>query len=666
MRLSARWGLVVSGLTVSAASAEPAADPDIIVYGRAIAQIGIAASASEGTVGYRDFENRPLLRVGELAENVPGLIATQHSGSGKANQFFLRGFNLDHGTDLAGFVDGAPVNMRSHGHGQGYLDLNFLIPEAVERIDFAKGPYRADTGDFAAAGTLRFVTRDRFERPFAEVQAGQYGYLRGLAGGSVEAGDGTILGVVEGTLSNGPWKLDEDLEKIAALVKWSGPAVRVGLSAYSARWTSTDQVPERAIADGRIGRFGFIDPDLGGSSTRIALNLQGEGERTRWAAYAIRSNFSLTSNFTYLLDDPVNGDQFIQRDRRWVLGGSLDHRMALGERTVLRLGGDLRGDLIGKVGLYRSVGGVARAAVREDRVDQWGGGGFAELLLQPAEGLRIVLGLRGDAIGYDVQSDLAANSGSGSDAILTPKAMLAWQPARGVEFYANYGEGYHSNDVRGAAIRIDPASGDPADPVPLFARARGAELGARFEGDRLAVTAAAFWLHLESELVFVGDAGTTEPNDATRRFGGEFSLFWRPTDALTLDAALALTDARFEGVADDRIPGSVGTVASAGASWQIAEPLVATVRLRHFGAAPLIEDGSVWSDPTTLVNLGGYWTAGRLRIGVDVLNLFDAQAPDISYFYASRLPGEPDGGIEDRHIHPVEPRQLRLTARFSF
>jgi outer membrane receptor protein involved in Fe transport len=365
--------LLLHPVVASAAYATDAESQDIIVWGRAIAQIGLATSGSEGTVGYRDFENRPLSRVGELAENVPGLIATQHSGTGKANQFFLRGFNLDHGTDLAGFVDGAPVNMRSHGHGQGYLDLNFLIPEAVERIDFAKGPYHADTGDFAAAGTLRFATRTRLEQPFAEVQAGQFGYLRGLAGGSTEMGGGDVLGIVEGTLSNGPWDLDEDLQKFNSLLKWSTPRVRIGLSAYTARWNATDQVPERAIADETIGRFGNIDPDLGGSSTRLALNVEGTGERTRWSAYAIRSNFSLTSNFTYFLDNPAQGDQFIQRDRRWVLGGSLDHRLPLNDRTTLRLGGDLRGDLIGKLGLYRSSGGVSREAVREDSVDQWGG-----------------------------------------------------------------------------------------------------------------------------------------------------------------------------------------------------------------------------------------------------------------------------------------------------
>jgi hypothetical protein len=219
--------------------------------------------------------------------------------------------------------------------------------------------------------------------------------------------------------------------------------------------------------------------------------------------------------------------------------------------------------------------------------------------------------------------------------------------------------------VRGATIRIDPASGGPADRVPVFARARGAELGLRIERERFSLTAAAFWLHLQSELVFFGDAGTTEPNDATRRFGGELTLFWRPTDRLTLDGVLDATDARFIGAVDNRIPGSVGNVVSAGASWTAAPGLVPTARLRHFGAAPLIEDGSVRSDPTTLINAGAYWTRGRVRLSAELLNLANARDPDISYFYASRLPGEPATGVDDRHIHPVETRQLRLSLRYS-
>jgi outer membrane receptor protein involved in Fe transport len=621
-------------------------DNDIIVYGRAIEQIGVASSASEGTVGYKDFEQRPLSRVGELAENVPGLIATQHSGTGKANQFFLRGFNLDHGTDLAGFVDGAPINMRSHGHGQGYLDLNFLIPELVERIDYRKGPYSVESGDFSAAGSLAFQTKRELDAPFAQLTGGSFGYARALVAGSKNVDDG-LLKYSRGTAQEG----------------WS-----FGLSGYGAKWQSTDQVPERAIASGFIPRFGFIDDDLGGKTTRLAVNFQQNSANLTASAYAIHYRFRLTSNFTYLLDDPLYGDEFQQRDQREIFGGSIRYRMRPDNALSLRVGADARYDRIGQVGLYPSAGGVRTSTIREDRVDEYSAALLAEVEWKPDNSLRVIAGLRGDAIGYRVRSDLAANSGKGSDGFLAPKMALAWNATPALELYANYGESFHSNDVRGATINVDPKSGDPADRVPIFSRARGAELGARVEAETLTASLVGYWLKLGSELVFVGDAGTTEPSDASRRFGVEASLFWKPTAWLTFDGTAALTNARFRGVAlgVERIPGSVSNVVSGGMHADLGHGFGTSARLRHFGSAPLIEDGSVRSEPTTLFNIGGYWTHGQAHIAIDLLNAFNSKDPDISYFYASRMAGEPADGVGDRHIHPVEPRQVRATVKLAF
>lgn len=643
---------------------------DIVVYGRAIEQIGVATTATEGTVGYADFENRPISRVGELAENVPGLIATQHSGTGKANQYFLRGFNLDHGTDLAASVDGVPVNARSHGHGQGYLDLNFLIPELVQRIDYTKGPYHADQGDFASAGSLAFTTRDTIA-PFVEVVGGSYDYYRALAAGSTTVGRETnFLAAVDVTVSNGPWVLHEDLTKINGFAKLSGPGWSLSASGYDADWTSTDQVPERAITSGLIPRFGFLDDDLGGRASRYALTGQARVGDIDATLYAVRSRLTLTSNFTYFLDDPVDGDEFRQRDSRQIYGGSLrySHGTTLGGTPLtLRAGLDARYDDIGRVGLYRSVDGAIASAVREDSIDQYSGALFVEAEATLSPSLRLILGLRGDAFAYDVASDLAVNSGDGSDAIVTPKASLAWRAADGIELFASYGEGFHSNDVRGATIVIDPATGNPADRVPVFARSRGAELGLRVERGALSLAAAGFWLNLDSELVYVGDAGATEPNDATRRYGVESTLFWRPVPGITLDASAAYTRARFRGVDAGltRIPGAVPFVLGGGITATLLDDVTATARVRHFGSTPLIEDGSARSEATTLVNTGLYWQPGRFRVGVELLNLFDAAEADISYFYASRLPGEPAGGVEDRHIHPVEPRQVRVSVRVA-
>jgi outer membrane receptor protein involved in Fe transport len=670
---------MAASTAAAAVEAPQAAEPgppeeqqEIVVYGRQLEQIGTAQTASEGVVGYADFAGKPISRVGELAENVPGLIATQHSGTGKANQYFLRGFNLDHGTDFAAFVDGVPVNMRSHGHGQGYLDLNFIIPELIERIDYKKGPHHADTGDFSLAGSAAFRTYDRLAEPFVEATGGEYGYYRALAAGSAAVGAGDLLLGLEGTLSNGPWLLDEDLEKVNGLAKLSGAGGRwrVTASGYHASWTSSDQIPLRAVEAGLIPRFGFIDPDLGGRTTRLGLNAGADVGDLSFGAYAVHYRFRLTSNFTYFLDDPVNGDEFQQRDRRSVFGGSLRYGVdsSIGTLPVsFRLGADARYDDVGLVGLYRSTNGIRRETVREDSHDEYSLGLFGEAELALSPRLRAIVGLRGETYGYDVRSALAANSGDGDESILLPKVSLAWRPARHAEFYASYGEGFHSNDARGAAIAVDPVSGDPADRVPLLVRGRGAELGARVEYPRLTASLALFRLTIGSELVFVGDAGGTEPSPPSRRQGAEANLFWRPLDRLTLDGSASFTRARFRGLGpDNRIPGAAGEVLSGGATLDVGHGFSGTIRLRHFGSAPLIEDGSVRSEGTTLVNLGAYYGFRGGRIALDLFNLFDADDADISYFYASRLPGEPAEGVDDVHFHPVEPRQLRASLRLAF
>ncbi|HEV7233027.1 MAG TPA: TonB-dependent receptor, partial [Sphingorhabdus sp.] len=345
-------------------------EDEIIVYGRALKQIGVAITGSQGTVGYADFENLPISRTGELVENVPGVIATQHSGTGKANQYFLRGFNLDHGTDFAGFVDGVPVNMPTHGHGQGYLDFNFLIPETVERIDFRKGPYFADVGDFSAAGTVVFKTYDAL-RPFAQATLGEFGYFRATAGGSMKAGAGTILLAADATRSNGPWILDENLEKYNGLAKYSSGTEEDGfsvqLNGYRARWDSTDQIPERAVRSGDVGRFGFVDDDLGGRTTRIGAVANAAFDGFKINAFATYYDLRLTSNFTYFLDDPVNGDEFQQADRRGVFGGSLTKNWdrSIGTMPVaFKVGGNIRYDMIDRVGLFRSVAATPIRTVR--------------------------------------------------------------------------------------------------------------------------------------------------------------------------------------------------------------------------------------------------------------------------------------------------------------
>ncbi|MEM1106293.1 MAG: TonB-dependent receptor [Pseudomonadota bacterium] len=648
----------------------------VSVFGRAISLLGSIESASSGVVGYEDFENRPLSRAGELVEVIPGVIATQHSGEGKGNQFFLRGFNLDHGTDFSIAVDGVPVNLRTHGHGQGYLDINFVIPELVERVDFRKGPYFADAGDFSAAGSARYKTYDTLEEGFAEVSIGENNFQRGVAASSFAIGDHSdlLLGL-EAAAYDGPWVLEQDLTRFNGFAKLThshdSNHFHLIATAYDSEWTSTDQVPERAVDEGLIDRFGFIDDDLGGETTRFSVSGNASfehagGANTSWTAYAVAYDFRLFSNFTYFADDPVNGDEFEQRDRRIYYGGNVRHERALSERIGLSLGGEIRRDDIRDIGLFRTAARERLSTTRQDKVEQFSAGVYAIGDIELTDRLRAQIGLRGDYYDADVRSiSLPENSGTESDTLVTPSASLIFQPNDTLGLFANYGRGFHSNDVRGATIQIDPVSGEAVDTVPILVEAEGAELGARVEVGRFNATAAVFWLDLESELVFVGDAGTTEVNDPTRRFGIETSAFWRATDWLVLDASAAFTDAEFDISGDEtEIPGAVDTVFAAGAV-VFQGPMTFSARVRHFGEAPLIEDGSVSSDATTVVNAAATYDWASVSLGLELLNVFDAEDSDITYFFESQLPGEAEP-VADRHFHPVEPRQVRATLRYRF
>ncbi|MEO1246255.1 MAG: TonB-dependent receptor [Pseudomonadota bacterium] len=666
---------LASTVALAAAPAEDT-EPDVsveveelVVYGRAQRLIERANSASEGIVGYDDIRLPPMLRVGELVEAVPGMVATQHSGTGKANQYFIRGFNLDHGTDFAVAVEGVPVNLRSHGHGQGYLDLNFLIPELVETTRYRRGPYSAEVGDFSSAASVQFDLYDRLDEAVLSATVGEYGYQRALAAGSGEAGGGVLTAALDFTQYEGPWDLDEDLEQLKLFGAYTGSLagadLRITLQGYDSDWNASDQIPARAVRAGLIGPLGNIDDDLGGETSRYALT--GSLDFAAWSvnAYAVDYDFRLYSNFTYFLDDPLAGDQFEQRDVRRVYGlgvrGGGDAPQPA-SRVVLRWGGDLRFDDIDEVGLYGTENRVRIDTVRDDRVQELSAAAWGEAEWLLADRLRASLGLRADWYDWDVRAVRDANSGSGDDTILSPKAGIAWRFADRAEAYLNAGRGFHSNDVRGATITVDPVSAGAVDAVPALVRSDGAELGLRIEnGQSFNATLTMFWLELDSELVYVGDAGTTEANDATERFGVEGALFWQATDWLALNSAYTTTDARFKTDQDGgrEIPGAVESTFTLGlnAAWE--NGLSASARLRWLSEAPLVEDNSIRSDDSMLVNAGVAYRTGGVEFRLDVFNLFDSDDNDIAYRYASRLPGEPLAGVEDIHFHPLEARSVR-------
>ena len=643
----------------------------IYVYGRGERRIGVAGAASEGGVAGADIEIRPLLRPGELLEATPGLIATQHSGGGKANQFFLRGFNLDHGTDYSVYVDDMPLNFRTHGHGQGYLDVNGLIPETVARVDYRKGPYRADTGDFSFVGSSQITTHDRLQ-PFASAEVGSYDYYRFVAGGSAQVGEGDLLVAGQAKFNNGPWELAEDFEGYSAFVKFTQPLGAGDLSLsyrlFHASWAPTEQIPERA--PGTVfceDRFCAIDETLRGDTERHVLTANYLSDDWRITAYAQRYDWELLNNFTYFLDDPVNGDQLRQYDNRWTFGGRIERTEQLSERFSLRLGAEGRYDDIGEVGLDETIDGVTEFTVGAFAVQEASLGLYAEAIWRPVDRLMVIAGLRGDWYDFEAEARRGALSwtNDATDETFAPKIGLNYEVADGLALYANYGEGFHSNDARGVT--------NPVDPVPGLVDGHFEEVGLRFERGGLIFTGVYWWSSIDSELIYVGDAGTVEPNDGSERNGYELTAFYKPNNWLAIDAVWTGTTSRYVDVpaGQDYIPGALENSGELGVSAAFPE-WNAAARVRYLGPAAQIEDNSVRSDSTTLVNLRAAWTPQGIEflrgweVHAELLNAFDSKDNDITYFYATRLPGEPAEGIESIVSRIVEPRQVRVgvTRRF--
>lgn len=652
---------------------------EVVVTAQRIRLSGTPRAASEGTVLSDQLENRPLLRVGELLEVVPGLIVTQHTGDGKANQYFLRGFNLDHGTDFATRVEGIPANMPTHGHGQGYMDINFVIPELVDRIVYRKGTYYPELGNFSAAGAAEMSYRDTAE-PFVAFTGGEEGYARLVAGGSTDYAGGNLLFGFEHDRTDGPWVLAENLRKYNGIARWSRKTDTSGLSVnlmgYDGDWTATDQIPQRAVDSGLIDRFGYIDPSNGGNTHRYSLSAQGykksEGGRLDYSAYALDYQLNLFSNFTYALN-PVQGDQFEQEDKRHVYGGALtwDQPFTLGRaESHWRVGVDVRHDDIAPVGLHLTQERVRYATIREDEVKQTLTGLWTGVATQWTPWLRSELGIRADRFDYDISSDLAANSGSGNDTLSSPKVSVALGPWNDTEFFLAAGRGFHSNDARGATITVDPTDGvTPVDRVTPLAKAKGSEVGMRTSLIPNSQLSLSVWqLDLDSELLFVGDGGSTEATRPSRRTGVEIGFYSKPRNWLIIDADYAWSKARFRDPdpVGDRIPGAVEAAASLGLAVDTPSGWFGGIRLRYLGPAALIEDDSVRSPSSTLVNLtAGRRLGERWKVSFGVYNLLDRKANDIAYFYESQLAGE-SAPVEDIHFHPVEPRALRATVEVMF
>ncbi|MBD9363728.1 TonB-dependent receptor plug domain-containing protein [Methylomonas sp. EbB] len=679
--------------TKHAAKAEKAEELEAVAVeedGRGKNLIGIAGSASQGEVDQKQFEHRPFSRNGELIEVVPGAVATQHSGSGKANQYFLRGFNLDHGTDFTTYVDGIPMNMTTHAHGQGYMDINSIIPELVKKVEYGKGPYYAEVGDFSAAGYAKMFTVDKLDKGIAKFTAGSFDYYRTLVANSSKVGDGDLLYAGEFNLYNGVWEVPEDSKKFNGQLRYTLDRGDWGMSingkAYTNSWTATNQIPQAAVDNGSIGLYGSMDPTDGGESNRYSVSSsfwnQGDNWKNDANLYALYTDLHLFSNFSGFTRGP-EGDQILQSERRIQTGGHFEHtryNKLFGFEMDNSVGLQFRNDQILDLGLYETQARQILNTVSKSNVGVTTVGTYFKNTTHWHEKVRTVAGLRGDFINNEVEvldnknhdpGINAANSGSRGKAMVSPKLSLVVGPWYDTEYFFNVGYGYHSNDARGTTLQANPNDGSPVDSAAARIRpaawSRGGEAGIRSNYiPGLSSTFALWWLESSQELVFVGDEGTTDVTGKSHRYGVEFTNYYKPFEWLTLDADFALTTAKY--AADNAyIPNSVGRVVSTGATIEAPNGLFGTIRLRHFGRVYLGQDDNgadQWSGDTNIVNLGAGYKQKQYKFEIDIFNILGSQSNDIAYAYGYEYPqGSAGSGILK---HPVEPRMVRGTITVNF
>jgi outer membrane receptor protein involved in Fe transport len=586
-------------------------DTTINVQGREDSLIGIADSATQGTVSAEEIEDRPILRSGEILETIPGLIITQHAGGGKANQYFLRGFNLDHGTDFAIFIDDMPLNLPSHAHGEGYSDMNTVIPEFVERVNYEKGPYYADIGNYGSAGAANLVYFKTLPQNFFQIEGGMYGYGRLVFGVSKKLGKGNLLYGGEVYHDNGPWTTHEDnFYKYNGLVTYTQGGEENGFSitarAYRGTWHSSDQIPVDAIP--LVGFFGALNPTDGGESQRYSLQAEwhhsSANSETKITAYGFYYDLNLFSDFTYFLDDPIKGDQFEQQDRRWVAGFDAHHTIFstwFGRKVANTFGLQVRNDWVHN-GLFRTEDrlrtdkndinacnaqpipecvtnpNLTTILPADTDLNKFTGtmvGFYVENKIQWTEKFRWVLAVRGDEAIYNVTSltptYVAAelpgapvinfaklNSGMATKFLPSPKASLIFGPWAKTEFYIQGGFSFHSNDARGATQRVQPISPDypfptPSIPISPLVQTKGGEVGVRtLIVPHLQSTLSVWYLHSNSELQQDGDTGGTVASEqSSNRYGVEWANYYTPLEHLAVDFDLADSRARFTQIDPD-------------------------------------------------------------------------------------------------------------------
>jgi TonB family protein len=630
-----------------------------------LAQRPISA-ASSFAVQDREFELRPIGSVQDILRVTPGLVVVQHSGGGKANQYFLRGFDADHGTDIALSVDGVPINMPSHAHGQGFADTNFIIPEAVERVEITKGPYFAGQSDFATAGAVNLVTRDDFEHSSVGFGIsgspghGDLGY-RGLLVASPKWDVAMATFAAEVGRQNGPFDNPENWDKYKLFNKLTfrptpASTLSIGEMSYGGNWHGSGQIPARAVEQGLITRFGSIDPNEGGDTMRHQVYAQyrlrpSDDAEMRALAYAGAYTFNLFSNFTLYRADPENGDEINQQDRRTFYGAKLSYRVAhrlAGIRFDTTIGSDVRGDDIHEM-LWHTLNRMQLSAIRNNSVQETLIGAYVSEEIMPVAWARVVVGARADELAFSVDNNLPTstdpqNPHSGVDGAhqISPKASAIVSPLQKkdveLDVYVNWGHGFHSSDVRG--VFTSPA-------VTPLTRAIGEEIGARTRlFDKLDFAAAGFLLDLDSETTWNGDDGTTNVGPATRRYGAELEGRYELTPWLAVDGALTFTHSQF--TTDHENGGGLAlapkqTWSGGMSARHDVGPGVGRAGLRFYGIGdrPASGDGVIQAPGFTQVDLHLGYRMRRWDVALDIENLLDGDYRSAQFDTVSRLRADP-------------------------
>jgi TonB-dependent Receptor Plug Domain len=622
------------------------------------------SASSELFIPGRDFELRPQGRPADVLRLVPGLVLGQHAGGGKSEQYFLRGFDADHGTDVALFVDGVPVNLRSHAHGQGYADLHFLIPETVRQLEAFKGPYHAEFGDFATAGAFNFVTLDVVTENIVEAGGGTFGTQRYLTVFSPTRGAIKTLFAAEIYLTDGPFERSQDYRRLNLFGKASGRLggdVDFSVSASHLRsdWFASGQVPRRAVESGLIDRFGAIDNSEGGDTQRTIFNgqlrWQPSSDQQAWVrGWAQYYTLDLFSNFTFFLNDPANGDGIEQIDRRWVAGvdAAYQHTVRPWGMPLTATGGlQVRMDRA-RVVLANQADRHLLGRTQDVDVREVSYSPYVKIDVAPLPWLRLVTGARGDIFTYDVHDNLAGEggplTGHVARAIPSVKANAIVGPFFRTELFANFGTGFHSNDAR--AVITDPS-------LPALAKARGYELGLKSRPVSRVELSATYWvLHLASELVFVGDEGTTEARGPSHRHGWELAARVRLFDWLSFGGDVTVSRARFDDGGEVPLAPRLTARADLTARWSWGLSLALGMRL--LGDRFATEDGQETARGYTLFDVSARYRYKALEFFASVENLLNVDYREAQFFFTSRLRGEPAAGVADMHYTPGNPRTV--------